>query len=406
LLLDLLDLNVLRYITFRAALAALVAFALGVAAGPAVIRALRRRKIGETGEKGDSARLDALHHGKKGTPTMGGVLIVGSALAATLLFARLGTFFVQAIVLSMVALGAIGLVDDRAKLTSRGRGLSARRKLLLQVLIGLAVGIAMQVHYDGLERRADAYAPSPDEAVDTANIDLAGPALGGAPGLAPVPPLPAEARARPANLVEGTAVYVPFFKRVRVPLGAAFVLFAALVVAATVNAVNFTDGLDGLAAGTSCFALGVFTVIAYLVGRSDFSRYLQLPFVPGAGEAAVVGAATLGATLAFLWFNAYPAEVFMGDTGSLALGGTIAVLALGVKQELLLFVAGFVFALEGISVVLQIACFKLTGRRIFRIAPIHHHFQFGGLFETKVTTRLWIVAAILAVAALATLKVR
>jgi phospho-N-acetylmuramoyl-pentapeptide-transferase len=395
-LLDILDVNVLRYITFRAAMAALTAFAIGIVVGPPLIRALRRKKIGEANGKGDSARLDALHEGKKGTPTMGGLLIVGAALGSTLLFARIETFFVRLLILAVSALAAIGWVDDRRKLTSRGRGLSARRKLALQVAVGLAVGVAMQVHY---MKGTLAVERMPDE---IAQVDVSA-AFGGGAGLVTIPPA---AHAAPANLVEGTTVYVPFSKGARIGLGLAFVLFAGLVVASTVNAVNFTDGLDGLAAGTSSFALLVFTVIAYVVGRSDFSRYLELPFVPGAGEAAVVGAALLGATLAFLWFNAYPAEVFMGDTGSLALGGAIAVLALAVKQELLLFVAGGVFALEGISVALQIASFKLTGRRIFRIAPIHHHFQFGGLFETKVTTRLWIVGAILAVLALATLKVR
>jgi len=184
------------------------------------------------------------------------------------------------------------------------------------------------------------------------------------------------------------------------------VLFAALVVVATCNAVNLTDGLDGLAAGSSAFTLVVYTAIAYAVGRTDFSSHLRLPFVPGAGEAAVVGAATLGATLAFLWFNAHPAEVFMGDTGSLALGGAIATLALSAKQELLLPLAGGVFVIEALSVLLQVVSFRLTGRRILRIAPLHHHFEFAGLCETKVTVRLWIVAAVLATLALAALKVR
>lgn len=397
-LLDLLDVNVLRYITFRAAAAAVLAFALGIIFGPAAIRALRRRKIGDRPEKGDSARLDALHQGKKGTPTMGGLIIVGATLAATLAFARLDAFPVQVLIAAILALAAIGFVDDRAKLASRGRGLSARRKLALQAAVGVAVGLAMQIHH---ARPMEAYAPTPDELVDARDLDVAA-VIGGGAGVQPIP-APA---ARPRNLVQGTALYVPFFKRVAIPLGLGFALFAALVLVATVNAVNFTDGLDGLAAGTSAFAIAVYLAIAYVVGRQDFSAYLGLPFVPEAGEAAVAGAAALGATLAFLWFNAHPAEVFMGDTGSLPLGGTIAVLALTVKQELLLLVAGGVFVLEGLSVVLQIASFKLTGRRLFRIAPLHHHFQFGGAFETKVTTRLWIVAAMLAVAALASLKVR
>jgi phospho-N-acetylmuramoyl-pentapeptide-transferase len=401
-LLEFCDLDILRYITFRAAMAAVFAFVFGVAIGPGLIRALRRRKIGDVAEKGDSGELDRLHEGKKGTPTMGGLLIVGAALGAVLLFGRLDAFFVRLLVPAIVALAAIGWVDDRAKLTSRGRGLRARTKLALQAAVGLAVGLALQVHFSQ-ESLASA-APSPDE-LEARDLDLAAAAFGGA-GLAPLPPPTPAARARPANLVDGTALYIPFLKSAVIPLGLAFALFAAFVVLATVNAVNFTDGLDGLAAGTSAFTLLVFTAVAYAVGRTDFSAYLLLPYVPGAGEAAVVGASVLGATLAFLWYNAHPAEIMMGDTGSLGLGGAIAGLALSSKQELLLVIAGGVFVLEALSVVLQIASFKLTGRRIFRIAPIHHHFQFGGTFETKVTVRLWIVAAILAVAALATLKVR
>jgi phospho-N-acetylmuramoyl-pentapeptide-transferase len=399
---DLFELNVLRYITVRTALAALTAFAIGIALGPWLVAALRRRKIGALVDKGDSARLDELFQGKKGTPTMGGVLIVGATLVATLAFAHLSSFFVWLMIATMVVLAAIGLIDDWSKLHSHGRGMSARRKLLCQILVGLGVGLAMQTHYMGLERDVGAWEKSPEEAMDPAQFDVGI----GAPGLAPIPPPPV-LRDRPHNLVEGTSLYVPFSKNTTFRLGGAlFALFAALVLVSTVNAVNFTDGLDGLAAGTSIFSLAVYVTIAYVVGRSDFSAYLRLPFVPGAGEAAVVGGAALGATLAFLWYNAHPAEVFMGDTGSLALGGLIAALALTVKQELLLLVAGGIFAMEGLSVVLQIASFKLTGKRIFRIAPIHHHFQFGGAFETKVTTRFWIVAAILAVVALTTLKVR
>ncbi len=393
-LLELFDLTILRFITFRAAAAAIFAFGLGIALGPAFIRALRRRKIGAEVEKGDSAALDALHRGKKGTPTMGGLLIVGAALAAVLLFGRLDAFFVRLSIFAIVALAAIGWVDDRAKLVSRGRGLRARPKLALEAALGIAVGLALHAHYEGIFERAEAYAVSADEAVARGDGVLA--PAGAATAAAP----------RPANLVDGTALYVPFFKNVAIPLGFGFVLFAAFVIVATVNAVNLTDGIDGLAAGTSVFSLLVFTAVAYVVGRTDFSAYLLLPYVPGAGEAAVVGAAMLGATLAFLWYNTHPAELFMGDTGSLPLGGAIALLGLATKHELLIAIAGGVFVIEALSVLLQVAAFRLTGKRIFRIAPIHHHFEFAGIFETKVTTRLWIVAAILAVVALATLKVR
>jgi phospho-N-acetylmuramoyl-pentapeptide-transferase len=379
---DLTDLNILRYITFRAAMAAVTAFAIGIAAGPYTIAWLRRKKIGEQVEKGDSVALDELHRSKKHTPTMGGILIVAATVISTLLFARLDAFFVQLGLFAMIALGALGFVDDRAKLVTKGKGTSARTKLRVQAAIGLLIGLALYAHYqttDGVVEAA-AFVFGEDEAAAKALT--------------------------PRMMVQGDALYFPFAKATSIGLGLGYAVFAALVVVATCNAVNLSDGLDGLAAGCSSMVILVYVVIAYVVGRVDFSSHLAMPFVPGAGEAAVFGAAALGATLAFLWFNAHPAEVFMGDTGSLALGATIAVLALSVKQELLLPLAGGVFVAEAGSVLLQVGSFKLTGKRIFRIAPLHHHFQFGGLFETKVTMRLWIVGAILATLALATLKVR
>jgi phospho-N-acetylmuramoyl-pentapeptide-transferase len=377
-----LHLDVLRYITFRAAMAAVTAFLFGIAAGPFVIGYLRRKKIGDLAEKGDSKALDDLSKGKRATPTMGGVLIVGATLVATLLFARLDAFFVRLCLFAMLSLGALGFVDDRAKLFTKGKGTSARTKLRIQAAIGLAIGLALYFH-SGTDPRVEA------ETFMYGEDETATQALG-----------------QLAHLARGDAIYFPFKAGLSLGLGLGYAVFAAFVVVATCNAVNFTDGLDGLAAGCSSLTLLVYVAVAYAVGRVDFSEHLRLPFVPGAGEAAVFGAAALGGTLAFLWFNAHPAEVFMGDTGSLALGGAIAALALSAKQELLLVVAGGVFVVEGGSVCLQIASFKLTGRRIFRIAPLHHHFQFGGQFETKVTARFWIVGAILAMLALATLKVR
>jgi phospho-N-acetylmuramoyl-pentapeptide-transferase len=387
----LLDLNLIRYITVRAALAALTAFGLGLVLTPLWIRLLRRIKLGEQIGKGDSAELDALHRGKQGTPTMGGILIVLTAVVGTCLFARMDGFFPLLLVGAMGALAAIGFADDRAKLTSRGRGLRARTKLGLQCGVGLCVGIALFAHYESRDFRVEAAVHAPAAAVNGAELTHGS---------------YAEAPAQRPPIVQGTALTVPFLKDVSIPLGLAFIFFAALVLVATCNAVNLTDGLDGLAAGSSVFVLLVYTTIAYVVGRADFAAYLMLPYIPGAGEAAVAGAALTGATLAFLWYNAHPAEIFMGDTGSLALGGAIAVLALSVKQELLLLVAGGIFVLEAVSVLLQVASFRLTGRRIFRIAPIHHHFQFGGQFETKVTMRFWIAGAILCVLALVTLKLR
>ncbi|RME77015.1 MAG: phospho-N-acetylmuramoyl-pentapeptide-transferase [Planctomycetota bacterium] len=388
----LLPVNLLRYITVRAGLAALTAFSLGLLFTPVWIRLMRRLQFGEQVAKGDSAELDALHRNKRGTPTLGGVPIVLTALVGIVAFARLDAFFPLLVLFATLALAAIGLADDRRKLHSSGRGLSARRKLALECAVGLCVGAALFAHYESRDFRVEA-ATRPALALE-------------APATARTETSRAEPSPQPLPPVEGTALTVPFFKGVSVPLGLGFVFFAALVLVATCNAVNLTDGLDGLAAGSSVFVLLVYTLIAYVVGRADFSAYLQLPYVPGAGEAAVAGAALTGATLAFLWYNAHPAEIFMGDTGSLALGGAIAVLALSVKQELLLVLAGGVFVLEALSVVLQVASFRLTGRRIFRIAPLHHHFEFGGQFETKVTTRLWITGAILCVLALMTLKVR
>ncbi|GIW72910.1 MAG: phospho-N-acetylmuramoyl-pentapeptide-transferase [Planctomycetota bacterium] len=398
----LLELNLLRYITVRAALAALTAFALGLVLGPPVIRWLRAHRIGERPEKGDSARLDALHRHKRDTPTMGGVLIIGTAAVAIVLFARLEAFFPLLVLGAMLALGLIGAADDWKKLRSRGRGLGARTKLALQCAVGLAIGLALFAHYEHRDfalQAAERPAPSPTARAVAAELAAAPslPSPAAAPSAAP-PPAPPR--------LEGTALTVPLLKDVCVPLGFGFVFFAALVLVASCNAVNLTDGLDGLAAGAALPVLAVYTVIAYLVGHAELAAYLWLPHVPGAGEAAVAGAALLGATLAFLWYNAHPAQLFMGDTGSLALGGAIAVLALAVKQELLLVLAGGLFVLEALSVLLQVASFRLCGRRLFRIAPLHHHFQFGGQFETKVTVRFWIVGAMLAVAALITLKVR
>jgi phospho-N-acetylmuramoyl-pentapeptide-transferase len=379
-LLDIFEIHILRYITVRAALAAITAFVLGIACGPSLIAALRARRIADQNAKGDCKALDALNAEKRATPTMGGLLIVGASVVSTLLFARLDAFFVQLGLAVVLALGTVGFLDDRAKLVTSGRGLSARAKLRAETAIGLLAGLAIFFHYAMIDNRAlaESFRFVEDEAA---------------------------ARAA-QHFVRGTDLYLPFAKSASIPMGILYVGFAALVLVATCNAVNMTDGMDGLAAGTSIFTIGTFVAIAYVMGRADFTEYLRLPFVPGAGEAAVLGSAALGATLSFLWFNAHPAEVFMGDTGSLALGGVVAVLALAVKQELLLPIAGGVFVLEGLSVVLQVGSVKLRGKRIFICAPVHHHFHLGGLKETKVTIRLWIVSAILALLALATLKVR
>jgi len=407
---DVPGLTVVRYITFRAAMAAVTAFLIGVVIGPRAIRFLQAKKIGERGEKGDSRRLDELHRRKRDTPTMGGVIILAAALGSTLLWgAVLSSFFVQLVLVVTVLLAAIGFVDDRAKLTSGGRGLGARPKLALEVLIGLGAGIALYAHYETADFTAEAsFAPEEVEA-RTAGVGAraaTGEGVRAAGDGARAGDAAGATAPRPREVARGTSLYVPFFKRVAIGLGLGSILLAALVLVASANAVNLTDGLDGLAAGSSVFVLGVYLAVAYAVGRTDFAAYLHVPFVPGAGEAAVVAAAFLGACLAFLWFNCHPAEVFMGDTGSLPLGGAIGLLALVTKHELLLLIAGGVFVAEAGSVLLQVASFKLTGRRVFRCAPVHHHFEFRGLFETKVTARAWILGAILATLALATLKLR
>jgi phospho-N-acetylmuramoyl-pentapeptide-transferase len=344
--------------TLRAALAGIVAFGACLLLGPRVIRWLRAKKVGERIEKDDSKKLDALMQGKSGTPTMGGVFIVMAILASISLFADFTNPVVWVLVFTLVSLGALGACDDYLKLSGKRKGgMRMRTKFLLQMAISVAVGMFLHMALV----RTDGHLAS--------------------------------------------RLYVPFCGSVN--LGhLLYPWFVMAVIVATTNAVNITDGLDGLAGGCLGISTFAYTVIAYIVSRVDYSRYLGLPYVSGSAEVTVFCAAMLGATLGFLWFNSHPAQVFMGDSGSLPLGGALGVVACATKQEMLLFLVGGVFVIEAGSSLLQILSFKTTGRRIFSIAPLHHHYQFQGLPESKITLRFWIVAAVLAVSSLALLKVR
>jgi len=345
--------NVFRYITFRAASAALMALVLSILLGPLLIRWLRAKQIGQAiREEGPKAHLS-----KKGTPTMGGVLINAAVAIPTLIWCDLSNRYVWVALLATLGAMLIGLGDDWRKVSRQhNRGLSGRQKLFFQTLIGLAVGFASLRVF---EKRPD-----------------------------------------PSGLI------VPFLKSVHLELGLFYVLFAAIVVVGSSNAVNLTDGLDGLAIGATLIASGTLAILAYIAGNVKAASYLFVPSVPGTGELAVFLAAILGASLGFLWFNCHPAEVFMGDTGSLALGAALGTVAVLIKQEVLLVLVGGLFVIEALSVILQVGSFKLTGKRIFKMAPIHHHFELLGWSESKVITRFWIVAILFSMFSLSTLKLR
>jgi phospho-N-acetylmuramoyl-pentapeptide-transferase len=345
--------NVFNYITLRAVLACLTALVISFIVGPSMIRKLTAYKIGQ------SVRDDGpqTHLIKAGTPTMGGALILVAITVTTLLWADLQNRFVWTVLLVMVGFGAVGWVDDYRKVVHRNpKGLSARVKFFWQSLIGLTA--ACYIAYS-------------------------------------------------SNAPAQTQLIVPFFKTVAYPLGVyGFIVLTYCVIVGTSNAVNLTDGLDGLATMPVvmvCSALGVF---AYVAGNAVFAKYLGFPFIAGAGELLVICAAIAGAGLAFLWFNAYPAEVFMGDVGALALGATLGVIAVIVRQEIVLFIMGGVFVVETLSVIIQVASFKTTGKRVFRMAPLHHHFELKGWKENQVVVRFWIITMMLVLVGLSTLKLR
>lgn len=347
-------LNVFRYITFRSGAAVMTSLLVSFALGPNIIAWLKQRQVNGQPIREDGPQSHLLT--KQGTPTMGGFLILLALVSSTLLWADLSNGFVWIVLFITCGFGLVGFVDDYLKLTRRSsKGLSSRIKFLAQILIGFAATLWIMKL-------------SP-------------------PGIA-------------------TELAVPFFKDLLLNLGWFFVPFALLVMVGASNAVNLTDGLDGLAIGPVMIAAGCFALISYLVGNSVFAGYLQLNYVPGSGELAVFGGALVGASLGFLWFNAPPAMVFMGDTGSLSCGGALGGIAVITKHELVLAIIGGLFVLETVSVIVQVTSFKLTGRRVFRMAPLHHHFEQKGWAESTIVIRFWIIASILALAGLSTLKLR
>lgn len=349
-------LNLFRYITVRAVGAGVTAFVVCVVLTPRLVRWLSQRGVGQHVRHDEAAGgLPQFHAQKAGTPTMGGVLMLAAISASVLLWGHLTNHFLMGAWLAMLGLGALGFVDDYLKLRERGaRGLSGSLKLVGQTLIGAAVGWSVIA----------------------------------------LPPF-------------NTVLEVPFLKAWSVPIGWWYVPFAALVVVGASNAVNLTDGLDGLASGCLAMAGIAYGLLAYITSHAVLAGYLHVFGTPLAGELSILCAALVGATLGFLWFNAYPANLFMGDTGALGLGGTLGVVAVYVKKELLLVFVGGIFVVEALSVILQVASYRYRARkRIFLMAPIHHHFQMKGWAEPKVTVRFWIVGALLALLGVASLKVR
>jgi phospho-N-acetylmuramoyl-pentapeptide-transferase len=360
--------NVFRYNTFRTACASLTALALGLILGPWLIRRLREFQIGQhIREEGPSHHLV-----KAGTPTMGGTLVVVCAILPTFLWADLRNPFIWIVLLSMLGFGAIGFADDYIKIhRKRNLGLTGRRKLLLQFLLSLFIGLSLV-----LLKNAGQY-----------EIELV---------------VPFFKQSHPsmiwgAFLASPYLYYVAFFP---------FLFFVAWVIVGASNAVNLTDGLDGLAIGCTIIAAAALTVLTYVTGHARFANYLDLRYSAYVGEITIFCGAMMGASLAFLWYNSYPAEMFMGDVGSLALGGAIGTVAVIIKQEILLIFVGGVFVIEALSVMLQVASFKFRGKRIFLMAPLHHHFELMGWKETKVVIRFWIAALVFALFSLTTLKLR
>jgi phospho-N-acetylmuramoyl-pentapeptide-transferase len=344
--------NVFSYLTLRAILSTLTALLIAILIGPGMIRWLQRLQIGQT-VRDDGPQS---HLSKAGTPTMGGVLILAAILASSLLWADLTNRYVLATLAIVVCFGVIGFVDDYRKVIRKDpKGLIARWKYFWQSVVAVVISFYL---YTSAQQSAE------------------------------------------------TALLVPFFKEVMPQLGIMYVVIAYFAIVGTSNAVNLTDGLDGLAIVPTILVAGAFAIFAYVTGHANFSQYLNIPFIPMTSELVIVCTAIVGAGLGFLWFNTYPAQVFMGDVGSLALGGTLGILAVLVRQEIVLIIMGGVFVIETLSVILQVGSYKLRGQRIFRMAPIHHHYELKGWPEPRVIVRFWIISLILVLIGLATLKLR
>ncbi len=384
--------NLIRYITFRSVACAVTSFLISILIGPFVIRKLktfnltdnkddsdlnRRREQLLSRREGDSGlrqQVDFAKSLKKGVPAMGGVIIAFAVVFSTLLWVDISNRFYILAIFVFILFSLVGFYDDMTKMRLKSGGVAGRYKFFWQAAIGLCAGFVL--YYN----RADI--------AILWNVDLSG------------------GYREFIDKGLGPVLSFPFFKDYFVDLGWFYIIFAAIVIAGASNAVNLTDGIDGLAAGCMVFVALVYTVFSYVSGNWQLSSYLGFLFVEGAGELAVFCAAIAGASLGFLWFNSYPAQVFIGDTGSLALGGAVGAVAVIIKQEMLLVIAGGIFVAEALSVILQVGSHKLCKKRLFRIAPLHHHFEFSGLFETKVMMRFLIAAAILALISLGTLKIR
>jgi phospho-N-acetylmuramoyl-pentapeptide-transferase len=349
--------NVFRYITFRAAFASVTAFLITIIFAPPIIKKLQQLKVGETIRQKYVPGLYDLHKTKQGTPTMGGILILLGIFLSTVLWADIKNSFVLLALMVTGWLGGIGFLDDYKKLMSDPRsgkrGLDKRTKLLSQIVVGFIIGVFLYI-----------------------------------------------------NPKSTTVLEMPFFKNLAIDLGIFYIPFVVLVITASSNAVNLSDGLDGLAIGCVTLTAVAYTGMSYVTGHFNFSAYLGIYYLPDAAELTVFCAAIVGSGLGFLWYNAFPASIFMGDTGALALGGAIGTIAVFVKKEIILLLIGGIFVVEALSVLLQIISFRTTHKRIFKIAPLHHHFEMCGWAEPKVTVRFWIVAIILVLLSFATLKLR
>ena len=351
--------NLFEYITFRSALSAILALVISFIIGPYIIKKLNKHQIGEEIRNNGPKT----HLVKRGTPTMGGVIIIIAALLPTLLFSNLNNTMVLIIIAATIWMGVFGFIDDYLKvIKKKEKGMVARYKMIGQITLGIIISylIINNTNFNGFN----------------------------------------------------TKTTVPFLKNIELDFGILYPLFVIIVISATSNAVNLTDGLDGLAIGLLAICFSVFAAVSYITGRTDFSDYLNILYLPGAGELSIFSSAMVGACLGFLWFNTSPAEIFMGDTGSLSAGAALGTLAILLKKELLLFIIGGVFVFETISVIIQVSFFKYTkykygeGKRFFKMAPIHHHFELKGLKESKIVVRFWIAGILLALFSLATFKIR